>query len=492
VRLGKTYDESITDDTKALEIGSTQFKVNFQELREKWRNSEWVQQNILVAVAGGSNDGTSGLKEDSSFAALRQEIETFAHIIFAAQPKQREFWLGRGVASVAELSLKWGGCGPCLHGSDAHRYEKIANPDLDRFCWIKGDLTFESLRQAHLEPEGRAIIDPEPPKGALPSQTIEHVEVSNAPWLATSRVPLNPGLVAIIGARGSGKTALADLIAEGAYALSPHINESSFIRRASDHLADSQATVAWESSGITSIALRDVAVDELYEAPRAQYLSQQFVEQLCSAEGLENELMTEIERVIFQSHAIEDKMGASSFRELLDIRSARARSARERQEEALQSASESLTAERARKASLTALNQQRDDKSKLIEKDKNDRNALTNKGSKVRVDRMEAISSAVDAARARVDEAKARHRALLLLQDAVKNLRKNAAPAHLRDPRKTYVDAALTEAQWKSFALVFTGDIDAILAGEIKAAADRVSFLSGPTTLQRIAYQSCR
>jgi len=62
-----------------------------------------------------------------------------------------------------------------------------------------------------------------------------------------------------------------------------------------------------------------------------QYLSQQFVEQLCSAEGLQDELLAEIERVIFHSHAIDDRMGASSFRELLDIRSTRARNERARQ-----------------------------------------------------------------------------------------------------------------------------------------------------------------
>ena len=187
----------------------------------------------------------------------------------------------------------------------------MGNPDLDRFCWIKGDLTFESLRQACIEPDGRAFVGSEPPRGALPSQTIDQVEVSNAPWLTTDRVPLNSGLIAIIGARGSGKTALADLIAAGGYALSSHLNSSSFIRRAAEHLADSESTLTWEAGDATSISLRDIAMDELNDSPRVQYLSQQFVEQLCSAEGIENELLTEIERVIFQSHSIEDRMGAS-------------------------------------------------------------------------------------------------------------------------------------------------------------------------------------
>ncbi len=480
VRLGKAYDKSIKDDRKALEAGSIQFKVNFDELRKAWKDSTWVQNNALVAVAGGNTDGTAGLKEDSSFTALRREIERFAHIIFSSQSQQRDFWLGKGADSIQQLTEKWGGCKPCLHGSDAHRHEKLGNPDLDRFCWIKGDLTFESLRQACIEPEGRAFVGSEPPRGALPSQTIDKVAVSNAPWLTNDRVPLNPGLIAIIGARGSGKTALADLIAAGGYALSSHLNSSSFIRRAAEHLADSESTLTWESGDTSSIPLRDVAMDELIDSPRVQYLSQQFVEQLCSAEGIEDELLAEIERVIFQSHSIENRRGASSFRELLDIRLARARSARERQELALREASESLTAERTRKASLAGLTKQREEKFKLIEKDKTDRKALTGKGTKERVERLEAISFAVDKLRQRVEEANAKHRALLLLQDAVTDVRKNGAPAHLRDLRKNYADAALTEAQWKNFQLVFAGDVDAILTAEIRATSDRAKLLSGP------------
>src|SRR3546814_11322212 len=84
---------------------------------------------------------------------------------------------------------------------------------------------FDSLRQACIEPEERVFIGTEPPRGALDSHTINSVSVTNAPWIANGAVGLNAGLVAVIGARGSGKTALADLIAAGGLALSPHLNE---------------------------------------------------------------------------------------------------------------------------------------------------------------------------------------------------------------------------------------------------------------------------
>jgi len=480
IRLGKAHDPSILDARTALEAGSTQFKVNFDELRDQRKNSNWVMNNMLVAVAGSSTDGTSGLKADSSFAALRQEIEAFAAIIFASQKSQRDFWLGKGSASLEELAARYGGPKPCLHGSDAHSHEKVGKPDLDRFCWIKGDFTFESLRQCCIEPEHRALVESAPPRGALPSQTIDCVRVSNAPWLKNPEVPLNSGLIAIIGARGSGKTALADLIAAGGYAMPADSNKSSFMYRAKEFLATSESSLMWESGDATSIRLGYADDDNFLNAPRVQYLSQQFVEQLCSAEGLEDELMAEIERVIFQSRSIEDQLGASNFRELLNIRLQRVRNARQNNELALRNASDAITTEWARKGNLAALLKQRTEKFALIEKDKKDRKALTGKGEKERVERMESIASAVDKARSAVELAKSKHRALGLLQDEVRNLRTTAGPAYLKKIREMYSDAALTDAQWNSFSLKFSGDVDGILDEQIKAAADHVNILSGP------------
>ncbi len=285
----------------------------------------------------------------------------------------------------------------------------------------------------------------------------------------------------MIGARGSGKTALADLVAAGAYALTGHLNDSSFVRRASHYLGDSFSTVTWESGETTSMNLVDSLNEDQLDFSRLQYLSQQFVEQLCSAEGLEDELLSEIERVIFQAHPIEDRMGAASFRELLNLRLERARTARLSSEQALLQASQALTSERARKANLGTLIKQRDDRRKLIEKDRTDRKALTSKGTQDRVKRLEDISLAVDAARRRVEQLKRRHRALLLLRDRVADFRDNSAPAQWRELKRTYSDASLTDAQWENFKLKFAGDVDSILLAQIQQAKSAIETVSGPS-----------
>lgn len=199
------------------------------------------QKEYLDCRRRREKDRTSGMRDaTASFAAQRKYVEGLAHIIFSSNPKQVRFWLGKESVTVEELESQYDGCKPCMHGSDAHSVAKAGQPDEGRRCWLKGDLTFDSLRQACIEPDERVFIGTEPPRGALDSHTITSVYVSNAPWIANGAVGLNAGLVAVIGARGSGKTALADLIAAGGLALSPHLNEHSFILRAKPYLGSAK------------------------------------------------------------------------------------------------------------------------------------------------------------------------------------------------------------------------------------------------------------
>lgn len=487
IRLGRAHDTTLQDDGAALAAGTNQFKVNPDQLRAEWKRSTWVQENVLIAVAAGSHDGTSGLQGDASLATLRKEIERTAHIIFASQPKQREFWLGRGAASVEKLNSDWGGCKPCLHGSDAHGPEAVGAPDLDRCCWIKGDISFESLRQACLEPDARTMIGAAPPRGALPSQAITSVTVTNARWLKTTPVPLNGGLVGIIGARGSGKTALADIIAAGGFALSPHLSERSFIRRARPHLGESAAQLAWEDGDPTSNELRHVEMEDFLDSPRVQYLSQQFVDTLCSAEGVTDELLAEIERVIYQAHPTEDRMGTTTFRELLDLRAARGRAIRQSHEEALAETAQELNVERDRRASLPGLQKQRIEKAGSIAKDKRDRSTLIGKGGEERAKRLDTVSTAAEAVRFQVEQARRRRQALLALRDDVADTRTNKAPMRLRQLQQAHAEAGLSVESWKAFLLDFAGDVDGILTAAVTAIDGRIRALSGPAAGEAVA-----
>lgn len=49
-------------------------------------------------------------------------------------------------------------------------------------------------------------------------------------------------------------------------------------------------------------------MEDLLDASHVQYLSQQFVEKLCSSEGLNDPLIAEIQRVIFEAHEESERM----------------------------------------------------------------------------------------------------------------------------------------------------------------------------------------
>lgn len=145
-RLGRRAHGGDISEEAALKHGVTQFKVSLDNLLDMYRSIDWAQENIIIAVAGNA-DGTSGVR-DAADTTLREEIEKAAHAIFASSLRQRDFWLGSGAASVAELQERYRGPKPCLWGSDAHGLERVAKPAEDRYFWMKGRASFESAVKA--------------------------------------------------------------------------------------------------------------------------------------------------------------------------------------------------------------------------------------------------------------------------------------------------------------------------------------------------------
>ncbi|MBC7948990.1 MAG: AAA family ATPase [Chitinophagaceae bacterium] len=483
IKLGYKCDKALKDDRAALATGTIQFKVSYTQLFKEIVGSSWAQKNILLGVSGNTTDGTSGLKKDASFNATRTEIERHANIIFSSQPKQREFWLGKGIASMSDLNEKWGGTKPCLHGSDAHGNNEVGKPALERYTWVKGDLVFESLKQACIEPEERVIIGPICPDSGSTSKIIQELNLDNASWLQTSTLKLNSGLIAIIGARGSGKTALADFIAAAGYALSPQLTSGSFIKRASNLIEDEKATLTWTNGESTYNWLRSVTMEDILDSPRVQYLSQQFVEDLCSAEGLTDKLMEEIERVIFQAHRIEDRLGASNFDELLEIRSANSKSSRQRNEEVLRNISSDIMEEYERKDSLPQLRKAFSEKKSAIENDIKVRQALVGKGKEKRESELSLVSSAVDKVRLTLDAARKRHLALLALQSTISSLLNTGLPNQTQKIKQDHRNAGLTDLQWRNFDLGFAGGVEELLIDSIAEAVTNIESVQGTTPI---------
>lgn len=474
VRLGKRTDRTITDDKAALRLGVTQFKVSRSALQDAFRSMEWARNNIIIAVSGNA-DGTSGVR-DGADRVVREEIEKIAHVIFASSTKQRDFWLGQGPASPQELLEGYGGLKPCLWGSDAHELSLVGKPSEDRLCWIKGQASFDGLRQACIDPD-RAYVGPTPPNWSSESQTIDHVRIHGAPWVRTPDIGLNPGLVTIIGARGSGKTALADIIAAGCDAYFEDEDRPSFLERAQEHLLGAEVSVKWLSGETSDSKDLERPGADRDTFPRVRYLSQQFVDRLCSPEGMP-QMIQEIERVIFEAHT--DRDGTINFHELLELRAQGHREARVREETAMNNISELIAAEREKITAVSGLIKQIAEKDALIKGYEKDRGILVpSTTSTVVAQRLQDLLAAADKVRGYLRYYAKQQAGLENLQSDVVDQRQNRAPQILRDLKVAHAASKLDDPDWQRFLLNFTGDVDGAIKVKTAEANKGVAYWKG-------------
>lgn len=300
IKLGRHHDSSQTDPRGALKLGAMQFKAKLDDI-DKILESPWIKKNAITAVSGAHGDGTSALQ--GAAEAIRKRIEGLADIIFSGNEGDRKYWLSPNDGRTPK---------PVVFSCDAHELDKVLLPKNNKNLWIKGDVCFDTLRQIIIEPERRIQFGKVPELDPPPYAVINSIEALNSPWFTNQKVKLNSGLVAIIGARGSGKTALADLIAMGAGVLEEN-NRDSFINRAREHLSDLSVQLKW-GGGESSYSLRDF---NYYSPPseEVKYLSQHFVNRLCSHEN-QDALNDEIERIVFNSLNPDEQQNTSSFTEL--------------------------------------------------------------------------------------------------------------------------------------------------------------------------------
>nr|WP_315743065.1 AAA family ATPase [Bradyrhizobium sp. SZCCHNR1075] len=320
IALGRALTDKQTDATAALKEGVNQFKVEFRQFRDWYRSQPWLSRNALIALDAGQQDGAAGLQHDDGFRAVREELYSFADVIFSPRPKDRLFWLGKSHGPDALKRL--GGPKPCLHGCDAHSMDRLLKPDEGRHCWIKADPTFEGLRQVIFEPEERVWIGESPPDLHDRSRTLQSVTVLNSKgWFEEVELPLNPGLVSIIGKKGMGKSALNELIA---FAGRDWTDEpGSFISRARASLRGTKVVLNWcdGSTSITEITAKGTSEG----TKQVRYLSQKFVERLCAHPTGDSDLVREIEAIVFNHLPPSETLNASNFADLRDKRTATTR-----------------------------------------------------------------------------------------------------------------------------------------------------------------------
>lgn len=320
--LVKKYQTTFAQDSDFV-VGCKVITFDLQEARRVLQK-DCFSGRYLLFLASENWDQIAWGGQDY---LVRKNLLQSAHGLFCGQAGTIEWCLGRrGDMSSEAFVNEFGVLKPCIHGSDAHSIATICVPEDEKFCWIKADPTFEGLKQLVYEPSSRVYVGLTPPVYHDEARVIRSVTLSHADgWFDEVEIPLNAGLVSIIGQKGSGKSALAELIAYAAGSWNT-TESGSFIRRAGSHLQKLSVQLHWSDGELTEQRLGDAQAEE----QRVRYLSQKFVERLCADDRIGAELIREIESVIFAYTDPTETLNASNFEELRALRTEGIRTERDR------------------------------------------------------------------------------------------------------------------------------------------------------------------
>ncbi len=248
VALGKISDASLDGDD-AYKKGVEKFHLEPSKLIKLFKDKPELNGNVIIAVSNSNSDGASALQEhyklfkneSGSLDAVRSNIYKLSDAIFSGNPSDREFFLGNKSGCNEQLVInKCGSLKPCIHGSDAHTEEKLFNPDENRYCWIKADLTFDGLKQILCEPKDRVIIQANKPEEKSGYHVIKSIVIDSE--ISKQIISLNSNLNTIIGGRSTGKSTLLQIIA---HRVNPSIPE---IKRFVSDIPKESVNIIWQDN----------------------------------------------------------------------------------------------------------------------------------------------------------------------------------------------------------------------------------------------------
>jgi len=255
------------------------------------RKKTIFEGNYLLVIP---DEGWAELDWNRQDHLTRKVCVNRSHAIFSSNQNTREWALGKKDDTVDKYIKEFCFLRPCIHGSDTHSFENVCKPDENRFCWIKADPTFLGLKQILNEPADRVYIGELPPSLERVNQNktkyIHSLKISKTEDALISEkwfdceISFNSGLVAIIGNKGSGKSALADTLGLlGDTAQSPYfsfLNSEKFRQSKNNKSKHFYASLTWKTGSINTKYLNDDIEKEAIET--IKYIPQNHLEIICN------------------------------------------------------------------------------------------------------------------------------------------------------------------------------------------------------------------
>jgi len=191
------------------------------------------------------------------------------------------------------------------------------------------EFTFAGLKQILKEKErvflgkepqvlGRVRLNPTKYIASLQIDTYPGKEKVSEKWFQKINIPLNSELVAIIGNKGSGKSAIADII--GMCVDSEHsadfqfLNANKFKKKGLADRFFSHVKFFGDTKSEDRSLFYDVKPTSV---PLVQYLPQHYFENICNEIGKIEGFRREIEKVVFQYLPTERRLKSESFSDLI-------------------------------------------------------------------------------------------------------------------------------------------------------------------------------
>jgi len=328
------------DDTKLLSLGSQTAEVSRQSLVDAKEAIPFG--TCLIILPYDTSDGLAKLDWAQHPSADNYFMQS-ADMFETRSPGNVDLFLGRKTKENEGffdnfLNTMGGKPKPAISGSDAHKIADYGKFPGDRITWIKADPTFEGLRKVLIEPEGRVFIGECPEQLQIiderPTKFIDSVSIKKIPgstlpehWF-DCEIPFNPGLVAIIGNKGNGKSALGEtvgLLGQTANASAfSFLSDKRFRQSKNNKASHFEGSLVWISGKTESAALHKNPDSNSYEL--VKYIPQSYLETLCNELGMVEEggFDDELRSVIFSHVLEEDRLGQNSLESLIEYQTAQA------------------------------------------------------------------------------------------------------------------------------------------------------------------------
>ena len=319
-----------------LYIGMMTAVVSHEDVTEVLSRQESRFKDRYLMVVPADEDLSKCSWDGQGHLARKLYIQK-SHMLFSGNVGTRDFGLGKKHTTVQDFISEFKTLKPCIHGSDAHSPERLFEPDNERHMWIKSDPTFKGFFQLLNEPEDRLYIGKIPMSlgnvAARPTRVVKSLSIRKRhghtfaeKWFDCA-LPLNSELVAIIGNKGNGKSALADVL--GLLGNTPRYGTFSFLRP--DRFRDSHGNKArhFEASLLWADGTQEgpVSLDQdpdVEAVEKVRYIPQNYLEEICNEveSGKGSRFYSELQDVIFSHVTESDRLGFDNLDELLAHRGA--------------------------------------------------------------------------------------------------------------------------------------------------------------------------